>query len=170
MNTFQGLNVIRLTIVLLYAAGVLVGCASSNGGDVTIAPPSTPAVLPVVPATTMTVGELLARGGKQLPAADVKSLFTGAVVEGTDGGSNWRERNAGDGDVTGQSFMSGGQPIHYQGTWWVDENGRRCWANSRWSGSGPSCMYYYILGGKYYASESAGTVAGGSLVERKISR
>ena len=161
---------VRSMSVFLVAIGCVAGCSSPR--ERLTPPPSAPAPrVSVVPAVTrMTVGELLAKGGKQLTATEVKTLFSGAIVEGAESDSDWRERNAPDGDVTGQSFMHDGQAMNYQGTWWVDDQGRRCWANSRGSGSGPSCMYYYILGGKYYASDAAGSVRNGALAERKISR
>ena len=135
--------------------------------------PASAQEVPQPPAWTMTsltVGQLIAQGGRQLTGAQVKSLFDRAVMEGSDGSTVWREMSFPDGKVTGQTRMSADLSIDYQGTWWVDEQGRRCWVNERFAGYAPNCMYYYFLEGRYYVSEADATRANARLEVRRISK
>jgi hypothetical protein len=75
-----------------------------------------------------------------------------------------------DGKVTGQTRMGADLSIDYQGTWWVDEQGRRCWVNERFAGYPPNCMYYYLLDGRYYVSEADPSRKGAGLEVRRISK
>ena len=163
-------NLVPLLVLLALAAA---GCASSDRAPSPAAAPvlSQEAVRPPDwSVTSLTVGELLAKGGRQLSGAQVKGLFDGAVMEGVDGGTVWREMSFPDGKVTGQTRMSADNSIDYQGTWWVDEQGRRCWVNERFVGYAPNCMYYYLLDGRYYVSEADPSRKNAALEVRRISK
>ncbi len=164
---------VPILIPFLVLLALAAGCASSDRSP-------SPATAPVLSqaavrppdwsVTSLTVGELLAKGGRQLSGAQVKGLFDGAVMEGVDGGTVWREMSFPDGKVTGQTRMSADNSIDYQGTWWVDEQGRRCWVNERFAGYAPNCMYYYLLDGRYYVSEADPSRKNADLEVRRISK
>lgn len=161
----------RLAGAVLLSTGLAAACASPAGGsaNVTTPAPTRNAIAPIISArASMTVGELLAKGGRQLTAQELKNVFASATMEGASGTTTWRVKHSPDGNVTGQSFMRDGDPLSYRGTWWVDDQGRRCWVNARMVGSEPNCMYYYGLGGKYYASASDSSKRGASLANRDI--
>ena len=163
----------RPTVPLLILIALAAGCASSgrSPSPTTVPVLSQEAVRPPDwSVTSLTVGGLLAKGGRQLAGAQVKSLFDRAVMEGADGSTVWREMSFPDGKVTGQTRMSADLSIDYQGTWWVDEQGRRCWVNERFAGYAPNCMYYYLLDGRYYVSEADSTQKNAGLEVRRISK
>jgi len=161
----------RSSLVLLLPIVLAAGCASSpEPATRTIVQAEERAAPPAWAVTDLTVGELLAKGGRQLTGPQLKSLFERAVMEGADGSTTWREMSFPDGKVTGQTRMSANLTIDYQGTWWIDEQGRRCWINDRYAGHTPSCMYYYLLDGRYYASDGGPTSRGATLEPRRITR
>jgi hypothetical protein len=80
----------------------------------------------------------------------------------------WREMSFPDGKVTGQSKMGDGLVIDYEGTWWVDEQGRRCWMNKDQRSDAPACAYLYLLGDRYYAGESDASRKDARLEARRI--
>ena len=159
--------------ILLVSVGLAAGCASSGGrsaGPISQTQTLEPVAAAVPTAPGMTVGELLAKGGMQLTAQQVKNVFAGATMEGASGNATWRDRSSPDGVVTGQTLLPDGQALGYEGTWWVDDQGRRCWANSRVAGSGPSCMYYYILDRNYFVSEFDKSHKEAPVAGRRINR
>jgi hypothetical protein len=165
----------RSTALLLASLVLATGCASSDGDRASSAA-SPPASAPASAAaddwayTPMNVGDLLARGGRQLTAPEVRALFTGAVMQGVSDNAAWRDMSFADGKVTGQSTSRGGPTIDYQGSWWVDEQGRRCWVNDRLVGAAPTCMFYYTLAGGYYASASDSSRRNARLTVRRIGK
>jgi hypothetical protein len=67
--------------------------------------------------------------------------------------------------------MSGeGHVIDYEGSWWVDDKGRRCWVNERVRSPVPACVYFYRLDGRYYASESDTADKSARLEGRRINK
>ena len=116
----------------------------------------------------MTVGELLAKGGRQLNGAQAKIATTGAVMEGAAGEVFWREMSFPDGKVTGQATMGDGLVIDYEGVWWIDEQGRRCWMNNQQRGPTPACAYLYLVGDRYYSGESDASHTNAKLEARRI--
>jgi hypothetical protein len=129
---------------------------------------ATPELIPQWATTSMTVGEILAKGGRQLNAAQVKIAVTGAVMEGAAGDIFWREMSFPDGRVTGQSKMPDGLVIDYEGAWWVDEQGRRCWMNNQQRDPAPSCAYLYLIGDRYFAGEADASRKNARLEARRI--
>src|SRR5690606_33133840 len=114
----------RSSLVLLLPIVLAAGCASSpEPATRTIVQAEERAAPPAWAVTDLTVGELLAKGGRQLTGPQLKSLFERAVMEGADGSTTWREMSFPDGKVTGQTRMSANLTIDYQGTWWIDEQG-----------------------------------------------
>jgi hypothetical protein len=161
----------RSTASLLILLGLAAGCASSGERSTQTALPPAPPETVATPQWAMgslTVGELLAKGGRQLNGAQVKSVVTGTVMEGLDGDSTWREMSFPDGKVTGQTTMRGGLVIDYEGTWWMDEQGRRCWTNSRQQSPAAACVHLYHLDGRYYAAESDASRKNARLEPRRI--
>jgi len=159
------------TLAGLVLLGCVAGCASSSERAVRRSLPApAPASDPTTQwaATSLTVGDLLAKGGRQLNAAQVKTALAGAVMEGVAGNMSWREMSFPDGKVTGQSKMSEGLVIDYQGSWWVDEQGRRCWMNSQQRSPAPACVYLYFLDGSYYAAEQDASRRNARLEARRI--
>lgn len=149
----------------------LAGCASSSQRAVTQPPPAraeAPDVIPQWATSSLTVGELLAKGGRQLTGAQVKTALTGAVMEGAAGNTFWREMSFPDGKVTGQSKMGDGLMIDYEGVWWVDEQGRRCWMNNQQRGPTPACAYLYLLEDRYYVGEADASHKNARLEARRI--
>jgi hypothetical protein len=126
----QEVHVKRSIPPILILLGLAAGCASSDEAVTRSALQTPPPAANEVQRTTtsMTVGEVLAKGGRQLSPTEVKSLLTNAVMEGGTA-TAWREMSFPDGKVTGQSRMGDGLVIDYQGSWWMDEQGRRCWLN-----------------------------------------
>jgi len=159
------------TLAGLVLLGCAAGCASSSNRPVRQAAPA-PATDPATDwaATSLTVGELLAKGGRQLTGAQVKAALTGAVMEGVAGNMSWREMSFADGKVTGQSKMREGLVIDYQGSWWVDEHGRGCWMNSQQRNPVPACVYLYFLDGRLYATEQDPSRRNARLEARRISK
>src|SRR5690606_23326346 len=96
--------------------------------------------------------------------------LTGAVAQGTSDGAAWREMSFADGKVVGQSTTSGGATVDYEGTWWIDPQGRRCWNNERLATATPTCMFYYVLDGRYYASASDSSRRDARLTMQRIAR
>ena len=168
-NVTRTMNMNRLTPALL-ALLLATGCASSDDRtrSTQAAPPPAASKNAEWAVTSMTVGDLLAKGGRQLNAAQVKKLLTGSVMEGAVGTTDLREMSFPDGKVTGQSKQIDGHVIDYEGSWWIDEQGRRCWANERQRNPDPSCSYFYLLGDRVYASESDSSRKSGRLEGRRI--
>ena len=167
-------SAVRPLPVLLLGLGLLAavaGCASSSQRP---APLRGPARAPAPPpirlwaTTSLTVGELLAKGGRQLNGAQVRIAVSGAVMEGAAGDVFWREMSFPDGKVTGQSKMGDGLVIEYEGAWWVDEQGRRCWMNNQQRGPTPVCAYLYLIGDRYYSGESDASHKNARLEARRI--
>jgi hypothetical protein len=161
----------RSTASLLMLLGLAAGCASSDGRSTqTSLPPPAPAPVATAEWATgsLTVGELLAKGGRQLNGAQVKAVVTGTVMEGLDGDATWREMSFPDGKVTGQTTMRSGLVIDYEGTWWMDEQGRRCWTSSRQQSPAAACVHLYHLDGRYYAAESDASRRSAMLEPRRI--
>ena len=160
--------------VLLLGLGLLAavaGCASSSQRSVTQpapAPAAAPSPIPQWATTSLTVGELLAKGGRQLDGPQVRIAVTGAVMEGAAGDVFWREMSFPDGKVTGQSKMGDGVVIDYEGAWWFDEQGRRCWMNNQQRGPAPTCAYLYLIGDRYYSGESDASHKSARLEARRI--
>jgi hypothetical protein len=164
----------KCIVALILSAGMAAGCAAPGHESLagSTLPPAPDDIVPAIPAgPSMSVGELEAKGGKQLTAQEVKKLLSGATIEGASGASTWRARQSAEGQVRGWSFMNhGGHPMTYQGNWWVDDEGRNCWANQRSGGTPPECMYFYVLGGGFFSSPSNSTNKAAPLYERRISR
>jgi hypothetical protein len=162
----------RPAVVLLLATSLAAGCATRDRRDAPTAMPATraPAVPAVAATPRMTIGELLAKGGKQLSAKEVDRLLTGATVEGVAGNMTWRAENRPDGHLIGETVAQSGDSLSYRGTWWVDEQGRRCWLNDRRARFEPYCTYFYRLGTEYYASDSDASDKATLLESRKITR
>jgi hypothetical protein len=167
----QEVHVKRSIPPILILLGLAAGCASSDEAVTRSALQTPPPAANEVQRTTtsMTVGEVLAKGGRQLSPTEVKSLLTNAVMEGGTA-TAWREMSFPDGKVTGQSRMGDGLVIDYQGSWWMDEQGRRCWLNDHQRSPAPACVYIFQLGSRYYASGSDASGKNAPVEERRISR
>lgn len=166
----QEVHVKRSIPSILIFLGLAAGCASSDEAITRTVPAPPPVENDVQRTTTsMTVGEVLAKGGRQLSPTEVKSLLTSSIMEGGTA-TAWREMSFPDGKVTGQSRMGDGLVIDYQGTWWMDEQGRRCWLNDHQRSPTPACVYIFQLGDRYYASGSDASGKNAPVEERRISR
>ncbi len=160
---------IRLAGAILVSAVLAAACASTGPDPTAPTAPRQAAGSSVVAAPAITIGDLVAKGGRQLTAPEVKALFAGSKVEGVSADSTWWSQDFPDGTVMGEVSTDNGFALGYRGEWWVDEKGRRCWVNSRRTG-GTNCLYYYGLADKYYASESDPTDKSAVLSPRKFTR
>jgi hypothetical protein len=104
---------------------------------------------------TMTLGDLLDRGGKKLTGAEVKQLMTGATMSGVQGGNfpNTTFKNSflDNGAVAGDAWNNGKWFTKIRGTWSVNDAGQFCQEllnDSRERIGG--CSNYYQLGNSYY--------------------
>ena len=143
----------------------LLGCASPGGGDTETKAATAPAA-----ASRMTLGELMAKGGKRLTAAEMKELHTGAAIRGSSQYGDWARKQGANGKFTGQSarYMGGTVPIF--GDWRIDDQGRNCSLFRSQSGAKENCSFYYSLNGKYFTTPGESPADSAVLEDRLISR
>ena len=158
--------------VVLISAALMAGCAAPGEDSAKKGATSAPtaATSAVAPNGRMTVGDLLAKGGKQLTVAEAKELFTGATMGGDSPRATWRTKLGADGKFSGQASLNAGGTRNFFGDWWVDDKGRNCSVDRSRSNTGPDCMYYFTLGGKYYASVTDSSNPNAALADRFISK
>ncbi|MGE0800278.1 MAG: hypothetical protein AB7G13_17435 [Lautropia sp.] len=139
----------RYLILALLSFSVAAGCATTGSQG-------------------LTVGDALSKGARQLTASEVKSLFSGATVEGqsNESGNSFRAAYTPDGKFSGVVTRSG---FRFDGNWTVNEKNQIC-SNLMTAGArgGEPCQYIYALDGKYYAATTAEKT--GDLLERRFSR
>jgi len=122
---------------------------------------------------SLTVGDLLDRGGKKLTKDEARKLYSGATVSGVQGGNfpNTTFTNAfsANGTVNGDAWNKGTWFTKISGTWTVNDLGQICQdlVNSQ-GGKIVGCSYQYILGNVYYAARS--DARSEAVMERQISR
>jgi hypothetical protein len=155
----------RSLVVVLVAIGFVAGCAAPGGDSAQQVSPSAPAA-----ASRLTVGELMAQGGRQLTAAEMKELHTGATIQGSNQAGTWTRRQGADGKYSGQNSHRMGGSRNFNGDWHIDEKGRNCSLNRSQRDAKLSCSHYYSLNGKYYTAPGEEPTAGTVLEDRTISR
>ena len=100
----------------------------------------------------MTVGDILAKGGRQLSASEMKVLIPGAKWTTMGERGSYTLTNLPSGDFEG--LTEGGRK--FTGQWYVDAQGRHCGVLRRGndsSSAGPDCIYFYQLAGEHFVSK-----------------
>jgi hypothetical protein len=122
---------------------------------------------------SMTLGQLIDRGGKKLAKDEVKRLVSGATLEGAQGGNfpttTFKNVYAPDGTVRGDAWNKGAWFTRINGKWSVNDAGQLCSElRNDQGGNIAGCQTYYAVGNTYYAAR--GDAPSSEVNERKISR
>ena len=127
--------------------------------------------------TTVTVGEILDKGGKKLSKDEVTELLTGATMKGI---QTARPQNKfelslkPDGSVSGSAIDWATQTnyVSVSGQWSINENGQYCTDLRNSFGSKPAgtgnCNYVFAVDGSHYIAISEGR--GTQAYQRDITR
>ena len=104
---------------------------------------------------TITLGDLLDRGGKKLSKDEVRQLMSGATMEGVQGGNfpntTFKNKFTANGSVAGDAWNSGNWFTKIRGTWSVNDAGQFCQELLNDSGERiGGCSNFYQLGTSYY--------------------
>ena len=107
---------------------------------------------------SMTVGELLSKGGKRLGGEELTKLVSGSEVSGvsaTNPNTTFEASYKRDGTLEGSIFAA--RRIYLWGKWSVSERGEICTDFQTQSSAVPVrvCAPYFELGGKYYQAKDA---------------
>ena len=120
------------------------------------------------------IGELQAKGGKQLSGPELRELLIGATTNGrtTTGYSNEITIKP-DGTASGKFFGIGRTAnIGLSGTWNIADDGKMC-VKYDFDGPIPSyqgCGYYYTADGQYFISLSESRKDSDKLLQRTVKR
>ena len=105
---------------------------------------------------SMTVGELLGKGGKKLSGEELTKLISGSEVSGvsaTNPNTSFEATYKRDGTLEGSVFAA--RRIYIWGKWSVNQRGEICTEFQSQSSAIPTgvCASYFELGGKYYQAK-----------------
>src|SRR5258708_1550139 len=104
-----------------------------------------------------TLANVLERGGKKLTKVEMRTLVSGATIEGTQGGNfpntTFKNVYSADGTVRGDAWNKGAWFTRINGKWSVNEEGQLCSELRNDQGSNiVACQTYYVVGSTYYAA------------------
>ena len=121
---------------------------------------------------TMTLGEMLDRGGRKLDKTEMRQLVPGATMSGAQTGNTsttFKNIYSAGGSVSGDAWSRGAWFTKVSGTWTINEAGQLCQdlVNSQNSRFG-ACQNYYVLGSTYYTA--GGDARSQPVNERTITR
>lgn len=122
----------------------------------------------------LTVGDLVAKGGKQLNKEEVQNLVTGATISGTSmNNPAWSSEYTykSDGTMSGIATRTRGQSgfDRMTGRWSVRDDGQLCTERAgQVAATQLYCDYYFLMNGKYYAARAIDGPT--PLVERNVKR
>jgi hypothetical protein len=115
----------------------------------------------------MTVADITAKGAKRLTAPEVRTLMSGAKMEGNAWTSGAAFTSTMNPNGTFDGVTSHGRK--FDGTWTVNEaDGQACTYIRNAPPAGSPCAFTYGLNGTYYISDTG--QPGGRVVERRFSR
>ena len=155
----------QMLAAVVVSVGLVAGCAAPGAGDAQKEAAAAPAA-----SSRMTVGDLKAKGGKRITAAEMKELHTGATIRGSNQFGNWTRKQGADGKYSGQNAQYMGGTRSFNGDWRIDEEGRNCSLNRAQFGAMEACSFYYSLDGKYYTVSGENPSDSAVLEDRLISR
>lgn len=115
----------------------------------------------------MPVADITAKGAKRLTGPEVRSLMSGAKMEGNAWSSGTSFTSTMNPNGTFDGVTVNGRK--FDGTWSVnDSSGQACTHIRNAPPGGSPCAYTYGLNGAYYISDSG--EPGGGVVERRFTR
>jgi hypothetical protein len=125
----------KIALSMLFSLILVAGCAAPGGGK-----------------PEMTVGDVLAKGGKRLTSPELKQLVPGSTMEGPASrtGNPFRTVQQPDGRFSGESTSSRGR-FSFDGTWTINDQDQYCSViTTAAARSGPTCASVYVLDGMHY--------------------
>jgi len=132
-----------------------------------------PAWAQPTPTDPVSIGDLLARGGKRLTKDELVTLLAGATLSGkllNRPGVTFESDMKSDGTVSG-SARSGRDLVGLMGTWSVNDQGIVCTDVRNSSGDKVGgCSVYFVLDGSYFSAPAPAEDKGAPVIRRVVKR
>jgi hypothetical protein len=142
----------------LAALWLTAGAAAVAAAD-SPAPASAAGQAATDPGAGFTVGDVLARGGSRLGAAEMKAFIPGTQWYTSIVGKPYVLTVLPDGTWRGEA----GRMPQFQGSWHIDDQGRYCSRLQSRSGvavtADEACLHYFRAGGSYFVSTASDPAA-----------